>query len=235
MKQEDNKTRPDALRMAVHRREERREKFTLPDGFDNLVMETISQPKLKPKRRTRLYATIGAVAASIMLLLTLHHIYIDVESRTQQPMLAKQETKQERTTKIVEGKQEQHETGITTPTLVKSSLGKEDSIEKKQVAGKNSKSSSKELLTAATNCEALPASQTLPDTLGDGIWRRKENVIRAIEMLAECDASGQQREQNVVKEATFKSMPCQQGLQLVVCENGDYLIVDASQKHVIEL
>ena len=235
MKQEDNKTKTDALRMAVQRREERREKFTIPDGFDNLVMESISQSRLKPKRRAWLYATVGAIAASVVLLLTLHHIYNNIEPRAQQPMSAKQDTKQERTAKMVEDIQEQHETGISSPTLVKPSLVKKDNVEKKKVSGRNNKISSKGLLTSATSHAEDPVPQALSDTLGDGIWQRKENVIRAIEMLAEYDENGKQRERNVIREATFKSMPRQQGLQLMVCENGDYLIVDTSQKQIIEL
>ena len=74
-----------------------------------------------------------------------------------------------------------------------------------------------------------------PDTLGDGIWKQKENVVLALQMLAECEADGEQIERNAIVEAAFQSTIKPHALQLVVSESGDYMVVDDSQPSIIEL
>ncbi|MBR1556597.1 MAG: hypothetical protein IJ647_02365 [Prevotella sp.] len=79
------------------------------------------------------------------------------------------------------------------------------------------------------------ASSEKPDTLGDGIWKQKENVVLALQMLAECEADGEQIERNTIVEAAFQSTIKPHALQLVVSESGDYMVVDDSQPSIIEL
>ena len=79
------------------------------------------------------------------------------------------------------------------------------------------------------------ASSEKPDTLGDGIWKQKENVVLALQMLAECEAAGEQIQRNTIVEAAFQSTIKPHALQLVVSESGDYMVVDDSQPSIIEL
>ena len=78
----------------------------------------------------------------------------------------------------------------------------------------------------------------IPDTLGNGIWQSEENVVRAIQMLADCEATIQREEQsvrNAVIEATFRATPQPANIQLVTNENGDYFVSDKSQQTIIEI
>lgn len=69
----------------------------------SILFRGISRQEQKPTaHRTWLYTTVGAIAASIVLLLSLGHIYNKVEPTAQQPMTAMQETMQESTPKVVE-------------------------------------------------------------------------------------------------------------------------------------
>ena len=61
------------LRLAVQRKTEAAERMKLPDDFTARLMLRIEQQELKPKRRrVWLYPAIAAVAASVLLLFTLH-------------------------------------------------------------------------------------------------------------------------------------------------------------------
>ena len=61
------------LRLALQRKTESAEKMELPDDFTARLMQRIEQKESKPKRRrVWLYPTIAAVAASVLLLFTLH-------------------------------------------------------------------------------------------------------------------------------------------------------------------
>ena len=61
------------LRLALQRKTESAEKMKLPDDFTARLMQRIEQKESNPKhRRVWLYPTIAAVAASMLLLFTLH-------------------------------------------------------------------------------------------------------------------------------------------------------------------
>ena len=78
----------------------------------------------------------------------------------------------------------------------------------------------------------------IPDTLGNGIWQREENVVRAMQILADCEATIQREEQsvrNAVIEATFRATPQPANIQLVTNENGDYFVSDKSQQTIVEI
>ena len=64
------------LRQALQRRNETAERMTLSKDFSDRLMERIGEQEQKPKSKSRtwLYALIGAAAASVVLLLTLHYI-----------------------------------------------------------------------------------------------------------------------------------------------------------------
>ena len=61
------------LRLALQRKTESVEKMKIPDDFTDRLMQRIEQKESKPKHhRVWLYPTIAAVAASVLLLFTLH-------------------------------------------------------------------------------------------------------------------------------------------------------------------
>ena len=76
----------------------------------------------------------------------------------------------------------------------------------------------------------------LPDTLGDGIWQSKRNVIRAMQMLAECETTiekGEQEMRNTIIEATFNATPQPANAVLVTNEAGDCEVIET--KTIIEI
>ena len=78
---------------------------------------------------------------------------------------------------------------------------------------------------------------TIPDTLGNGIFKSERNVVLAVKMLSECETSIQKSEQsacNAVVEATYHAIP-HPHTTLVVCETGDYQIVGENQRTIIDI
>jgi hypothetical protein len=93
MKSEEYKDQ--GLRQALQRRNENTERMTLPEDFTDRLMQRIEQKEEKPKhRRTWLYTTIGAVAASILLLLTFH--YAQNAPKTEKGMVMAERTEQQK-------------------------------------------------------------------------------------------------------------------------------------------
>ena len=73
---------------------------------------------------------------------------------------------------------------------------------------------------------------SLPDTLGTGIWQRRENVVRAVQILSECEADIRQEEQEIrnhIIEATFRATPQPANVILVSDENGDYEVLETKR------
>ena len=76
---------------------------------------------------------------------------------------------------------------------------------------------------------------SLPDTLGQGIWKSRANVILALQVLSECERDIERAHQvvrNTVIEATFNAVPAPGGC-LVVNENGDYRVCEATEENII--
>ncbi len=91
---------------------------------------------------------------------------------------------------------------------------------------------------ATSSSRKALAQRELPDTLGQGIWQDEENVLLALQMLADCEktiARSEQRLRNDMVEATFTALPQPPQARLVVYDNGDYMVVDDSQPTIIEL
>lgn len=87
-----------------------------------------------------------------------------------------------------------------------------------------------------THRKKLRTHQSLPDTLGNGIWQNRENVVRALQMLAECEATILREEQevrNTVIEATFRATPQPANVILVTNEAGDYEVIET--KNIVEI
>lgn len=76
---------------------------------------------------------------------------------------------------------------------------------------------------------------SLPDTLGQGIWKSRANVILALQVLSECERDIERAHQavrNTIVEATFNAVPAPGGC-LVVNENGDYRVCEATEENII--
>jgi len=100
---------------------------------------------------------------------------------------------------------------------------------RKHVATTRSKPAGKSLAAAAAE---------IPDTLGQGIWQDKDNVLLALKMLSECEETierSEQRLRNDLVEATFTALPQRPQARLVIYDNGDYMVVDDSKPQIIEL
>ncbi len=80
------------------------------------------------------------------------------------------------------------------------------------------------------------AKHELPDTLGDGIWQSERNVVRAMQMLGECEAVIRKNEQemrNTIVRATFNATPQPANAVLVTNEAGDCEVIET--KTIIEI
>ncbi len=117
MKTEEYKDQ--GLRQALQHKNEAAERKTLPDDFTDRLMQHIEQEEEKPKHRsTWLYAAIGAVAASILLLLALH--YTPNDSNTEKGTVVAQQTKQREQPNKPESPSsdiENQQTEIQSPTV----------------------------------------------------------------------------------------------------------------------
>jgi hypothetical protein len=95
----------------------------------------------------------------------------------------------------------------------------------------------------STGASPLPVVSTplrgyheLPDTLGDGIWQSERNVVRAMQMLGECEAVIEKSEQemrNTIVRATFNATPKPANAVLVTNEAGDCEVIET--KNIIEI
>lgn len=97
------------------------------------------------------------------------------------------------------------------------------------------KSPSPKRPTPQTTKRPMPQA-SLPDTLGSGIWQSEENVQRAVQILADCEATIRREEQQVrndIIEATFRATPQPANAILVSNEAGDYEVIE--KRNIIEI
>ncbi len=76
------------------------------------------------------------------------------------------------------------------------------------------------------------------DTLGNGIWQSKKNIVLAEEMLKDCEMTIRKSGQairNEVMEASFHALPQKPNFRLVIDEEGDYVITDDTQPSPVRL
>lgn len=203
-----NKTNDKDLREALRIRDNRRQHPQPSEDFCNNVMLRIGQQNKQRKyRRMWLYTAIG-VAASIILLLTLHHNPVE---QKEEPIVAQ---KPERQLPVVQPTE--------LPLPLKTEKETKKVVAKKTTAKPRIKTRKEEIL----------------DTLGNSIWQSKENVMLAMQMLSECEVTierGEQRIRNDIVRTTYQATPQSAHLQLVVCDNGDCMVVDDRQSVIIEL
>lgn len=83
------------LRLAIQQKNKDAERMTVPEDFTDRLMQRIERQEGKPKHRpVWLYTVIGAVAASILLLLTFHFKYqhVEIENGTKIAQRTEQQT-----------------------------------------------------------------------------------------------------------------------------------------------
>ena len=91
-------------------------------------------------------------------------------------------------------------------------------------------------LRSQTSKKKFRKRNSLPDTLGTGIWQRRENIETALRILGECEADIERSEQQVrnhIIETTFRATPQPANVILVSDENGDYELLET--KRVINI
>ena len=166
----------------------------------------------QPKARTvslypwRWVAPLLAVAASLLLFFVFSR-KAETSPEPHKPLIARTITPKE-----VEQKQDTKETVEDSHSVVETAAV---TSEKKPVASPVRKE--------------VPAVVVLPDTLGDGIWQREENVQRAMQMLADCEATIMREEQEIrnnIIETTFRATPQPANAILVTNELGDYEVIE---------
>lgn len=93
--------------------------------------------------------------------------------------------------------------------------------------------------TIVEESDALAFGNSLyEDTLGTGIWKDEKNVTIAQELLKDCEETiGQSRKaiRNGVVEASFNALPHRSNVQLVIDEEGNYVITEEGQPSPIRL
>jgi len=168
------------LRQALQRRNEAAERMTLSEDFSDRLMERIGEQEQKPKSKSRtwLYTLIGAAAASVVLLLTLHYLNNHEMTNVERPMVVKQTEQYRSEPKAMEKKEV--------------SMAKEEKIVVAKTAMVNKRP--KASMTDNKTSTAIPATDSL-DYYIDKIERelaqvdeslyieRMNKVIRADERL----------------------------------------------------
>ena len=204
------------FREALQRQNDRAaERLTLPDDFADRVAQRIGQ---RPKRRhTWLYAAIAA-AASVAILLIEAPKAPEVKAPPSAPEVKAPPSAPEGAT-IAHPHLTARKTIVAHPRL---------STRKAIVAPSGAEGGALGASRASRASGASLAS-TLPDTLGNGIWQSEENVVRALQMLADCEATIASQDQevyNAMVKAVFNATPQSADAILVSNEAGDYEVIN---------
>ena len=191
------------LREAIRRREQKRP--PMPADLNERLMQRIGQ-----RPRHRCVWLCSAVAASVLLLLTLYINNVEQETPSAPRQLA--------TAVRVVPKVAQAPPVVSPPA----------------VAGQDNRAPLPP--QPARKRKKRKPRHELSDTLGNGIWQSRENVERAVRMLADCEATIRREEQQVcnqIIEATFRATPQPAGVILVSNEAGDYEVIKT--KSIVEI
>lgn len=216
----DNKPSADrGLRLAVRHMNETAKHPMLSDDFTDRLMQRVEQES-EPHvvhRRWWLYASISAVAASIAIVLLLNYnnkVELTAQPKTAHVTLAgsadHNDLNAANVTNVLNDSKVPEAPKAITPSAAPRQIAK---------ASRHS---------AAAKETALITDE-IPDTLGSSIMASEENMIRALQMLAECEQSimkGEQTVRNDMIEAAFNSMPQSASAMLVINELGDVEVVD---------
>lgn len=206
----------DTLREAVTRRE--RKQSPMPADLNERLLNRIEAAKETPKRR-RVWPYTVIAAACLLFIIGIGAVLMNTLKQKEE-MLAEKTVKPSPLNNQGDAEHTPEEKTISVTNTQKECPESDMGVSSKVVASHRVRKSE---------------GTAPPDTLGDGIWEQKENVALALQMLAECEAAGEQIQRNTIVEAAFQSTPKPHSLQLVVSETGDYMIVDDSEPKIIEL
>jgi len=216
----DNKPSADrGLRLAVRHMNETAKHPMLSDDFTDRLMQRVEQES-EPHtvhRRWWLYASISAAAASIAIVLLFN--YNNKVELTAQPKTA-------HVTLAGSANPDDLNAANVTNVLNDSKVPEAPKAITLSAAPRQIARAPRHLAAAK---ETALITDEIPDTLGSSIMVSKENMARALQMLAECEQSimkGEQAVRNDMIEATFNSMPQSASAILVVNELGDVEVVD---------
>ena len=210
MKKDELKYKDRGLRLALRHQAEEAGKLKLPEDFTDRLMQRIPQPEKKPVRRRLWLYPAAAVAAGVVLVVSLLFKY------------NKKYTVQPDAPVVIA---EIAERPIAMVQTEEQSLMAEElaSLTDYEDVGRRMET---------TPDESKPQPEEL-DTLGDEIWSQKKHVLLALQMLEECESACEQQRGNALIEAAFHASEHSDKLLLVVSETGDYMIVDESQKNPV--
>lgn len=202
------------LRKAVGRRE--RQLPPMPADLNERLMKRLQEPDAAKKsrdRRTWLY-TIVAVAASILLIIGIRAFM--TERAVPQGKIVAKENHGDRLRDSVQNN------------------GSFPMIPSQPIAAADEKP--KALRKHKVVMRQRRLQREIPDTLGEGIWQSERNVVRAMQMLGECEAVIQKNEQEVrnnIVRCIYNVMPQPDNVILVTNEAGDCEVIET--KNIIEI
>ena len=197
-----------------------------PDDFTEQVMKRIEertsvlQPNYRPLRWV-------AVAACILLIIGIGTVTLREGVST--PKLESADSREGVSASKLDATDQQD--GVSTSKYVAEDSQKGVSTSKLDAADQRDGVSG-EKLRSQTRKKKSRARNSLPDTLGTGIWQRWENVETALRILTECEAGIERSEQQVrnhIIEATFRATPQPANVILVSDENGDYEVQETKR------
>jgi hypothetical protein len=188
----------------------------VPDDFTGRVMKRIEEQASVPPSNHRRLRWVAA-AACILLLAGIGMVTLREDVSTSEQDVADQRDGVP-TSKMVVAEQRDR---VSTSNLVVAEQRDEVSMPK---------------LRSQTSKKKFRKRNSLPDTLGTGIWQRRENIETALRILGECEADIERSEQQVrnhIIETTFRATPQPANVILVSDENGDYELLET--KRVINI
>ena len=213
MKKDELTPKDRGLRRALRHRTEAAERITPSADFTDRLMQRIPQPEKTPVRRRLWLYPAAAVAAGVLLLVTLHFKYNKEETvKPASPIVLAEKEDGQNAMVMTEEKSLMVESSNAAMTDCRDIGRRVHDVQ--------------QIISSEEN-KPQPVN---PDTLGDEIWSQREHVLLALRMLVECESACEQRRGNALIEAAFHASEHPDQLLLVVSENGDYMIVDENQK-----
>ena len=184
----------------------------LPEGFMERMHEAQeTTPMRKSRRLVWLHVAFGAAAASILLLLMFNN---KVEPEEVLPMVAQQV-------------QQEKDLSATTEVNMPETAETDKSVEPHPVSDETPHAGT---IKTEHRCRRVKTRQEdIPDTQDNVAWQDEKNVILALQMLADCEATIKESERNArngIIDATFHATPQSPSAILASDEAGDYIIIE---------
>lgn len=204
-----NKLKDTDLREALRRNYA--ETPQLPEGFMERMHEAQeTTPMRKSRRLVWLHIAFGAAAASILLLL----MFNNVEPEEVLPMVAQQV-------------QQEKDLSATTEVNMTETAETDKSVEPHPVSDETPHA--RTINTEQRSRRAKTRPEDIPDTQDNGAWQDERNVMLALQMLTDCEATIKESERNArngIIDATFHATPQSPSAILASDEAGDYIIIE---------